>query len=661
MNHRKTITIFLVVLLVFQIIRTDAFAAGVPEAVLSSLSSVVRIFVDYDDGYSTGSGFVIANDGSTVYIATNNHVIEGDPNEISVRVNESSIVSASVVKTSEQIDLCILELSEYTNLRPLSLSSKSPSQGDAIYAVGFPGAADAFSDEDTWIYSDPTITDGIVSALRRVSIVENGSPIDLLQISAAINHGNSGGPLFDAKGNVVGINTYSIRDSQGIFGAIAVSELISLMDLCGIQPTMSKSGISIPTWAIIGCIVLIVLLVGIQLFRRRSRKNTSTTMIQEPSPDVPTVSSQKEKPRLPKKKIKIKKSVLVPIILLIILGLLAGGYWFTYQNAVSRVESHHFSEANKYLLLRPVTALHDHFLLAYIDAGMQYENKEYKNAADSFEALGDYRESSKLMHESQYYYAGQLADSGNYEEALIIYNDLDNNDIFDCHQDQLYCQAACLMENGEYLEAYDMFSQISTYKDASLRISELKETLYNEGVSAYQGKDYDEVDKYSYSAKCFITIDPYKESDKYLTLLDARRWLARSQIQITTVDGKLVLHGGLYDELGPNPISSLGQAISELNQLISFEDASIILLLDNEIAWESLSGNWMTKDGSYYFRLRWGIASNLPGLDDGDQYKFKSGDLIYGARKLAHFEFLTETSVSVYCYTTGQTFTLFKY
>lgn len=267
----KGFRIFLAALLLLPLCLFSVFAkSAVPKRVLSAAQSVVRISVEDKDGYASGSGFVVFSDRDAAYIATNEHVVAGAPFSISVWLSESEKISATVFASRPQKDLCILKLSTPILLTPLVLNTQNYKQGDAVYAAGFPGASDVLSDTEARISKDATITDGIISAVRQMKVVEYGSPVELLQISAAINSGNSGGPLFNDKGEVIGINSYGVYDSQGIFGAISSRELDDLMNEMGISAAFSPHTFVIVLLAVILVLALLVFLMV--LFKRRSRK-----------------------------------------------------------------------------------------------------------------------------------------------------------------------------------------------------------------------------------------------------------------------------------------------------------------------------------------------------------------------------------------------------
>jgi len=173
---KKPLVLSLVVLLCLCIFCITAYGAGVPQKVLDSSLSVVYIEAKTADGVISGSGFVIRNDASGTYIATNNHVIEGNSNGIFVWTGENEKRSATVVAASEQYDLAVIKLSEPIVLLPLELMA-DVKQGDEVYAVGFPAAANYLSSSEAHLGSEVTITNGIISSIRSMKNVG-----DLFQI-----------------------------------------------------------------------------------------------------------------------------------------------------------------------------------------------------------------------------------------------------------------------------------------------------------------------------------------------------------------------------------------------------------------------------------------------------------------------------------------------
>src|SRR5205814_7682076 len=167
--------------------------AGVVKKVLPS---VVTIRVRTGSGFSLGSGFIVSPDG---YVITNDHVVAGSSGAATVTFSDASTTSGRVVGADPESDVAVLKLDQ-GNLKPIEFGDSDAVQvGDPVLAFGSPLAL------------ANTVTFGIVSALDRP--VEAGEPGGLtryyaaIQTDAAVNHGNSGGPLVDASGRVVGINS----------------------------------------------------------------------------------------------------------------------------------------------------------------------------------------------------------------------------------------------------------------------------------------------------------------------------------------------------------------------------------------------------------------------------------------------------------------------
>jgi serine protease Do len=155
-----------------------------------------------------GSGFVLSPDG---YVVTNDHVAAGSA-EITVAFPDGTTLPATLVGTDAASDLALLKVESETPLAHLNFASTDdPIVGEWCIALGNPyglfGAA------------DPTVTVGVVSAIGR-SLAPQGGRIyrDMIQTDAAINRGNSGGPLLNALGEVIGVNTAIISESGGSVG-----------------------------------------------------------------------------------------------------------------------------------------------------------------------------------------------------------------------------------------------------------------------------------------------------------------------------------------------------------------------------------------------------------------------------------------------------------
>jgi putative serine protease PepD len=149
-----------------------------------------------------GTGFVYDTDG---HIVTNEHVIDG-ASSVSVKLSDGSTWKATVVGSDTSTDLAVLKISApASKLTPLTLADSSTvAVGDGVVAIGNPFGL------------DDTVTSGIVSAIDREIAAPDSTPIEgAIQTDAAINHGNSGGPLLNLAGNVIGVTSQIQSESGG--------------------------------------------------------------------------------------------------------------------------------------------------------------------------------------------------------------------------------------------------------------------------------------------------------------------------------------------------------------------------------------------------------------------------------------------------------------
>ena len=160
-----------------------------------------------------GSGVIISKDG---YIITNDHVIS-DAREISVFLNDGQNYTAEIIGRVPYSDIALLKINTDFDLNPIATSkSENLKVGDWVIAIG-----NAFG-----LVGTPTVTVGIVSAKERVMVTEDDRTLtDMIQTDAAINEGNSGGPLVNLRGELVGINSTIMRGAEGIGFAIS-SDLV---------------------------------------------------------------------------------------------------------------------------------------------------------------------------------------------------------------------------------------------------------------------------------------------------------------------------------------------------------------------------------------------------------------------------------------------------
>jgi len=153
-----------------------------------------------------GSGIIVQQNGSTVYVLTNNHVVES-ATEISVKLNDQRTFKAKVVGKDSRKDLALVSFESKEAMPVAELGqSSSLEPGDLVLAVGNPFGFES------------SITMGIVSAVGRSGPEGQQSYTDYIQTDAAINQGNSGGALVDIRGRVVGVNTWIAAPTGGSVG-----------------------------------------------------------------------------------------------------------------------------------------------------------------------------------------------------------------------------------------------------------------------------------------------------------------------------------------------------------------------------------------------------------------------------------------------------------
>lgn len=196
---------------------------GLADSVEKVYDAVV-VIENYKNGrvYSSGSGFVFKTDNNNGYIITNNHVISRS-NDIKVTLSNEKTVDATLVGSDEYSDVAVLSIPKSSVISVATTgSSEDMRVGDTTFTVGAPLDSSVYS----W-----TVTRGILSGKNR-KVETQDSIMEVLQTDAAINSGNSGGPLCNANGEVIGITNMKLASStiEGIGFAIPIETALEISE-----------------------------------------------------------------------------------------------------------------------------------------------------------------------------------------------------------------------------------------------------------------------------------------------------------------------------------------------------------------------------------------------------------------------------------------------
>ena len=260
---RKVMALLLTVCTLFAMSMTTFATADSNPAVAEARNGVIQVRVYYIDDMGkewplqNGSGFLLGTASGATTLITNYHVVSFDEAErnalneyfaemginvnfhnsnelnveVRVAVKRDVEIVATYVNGSEDIDFAILELAQPIYDRaPLKVRGSSElTATQQVYALGFPAVQSWVEDDSVYTTEDVTVTGGIINKLHQIN------EINYVSHSAKTSEGNSGGPLVDSTGAVVGVNTISygeyVPDS---FGSIAIDEVASILDMLGI-------------------------------------------------------------------------------------------------------------------------------------------------------------------------------------------------------------------------------------------------------------------------------------------------------------------------------------------------------------------------------------------------------------------------------------------
>ena len=197
------------------------YEIAVTQVVGVNTNVTTNIFGQQTSRAVSGSGFIVSEDG---YIVTNYHVVAYAAEygyELTVMLKDGSSYEARIIGFDKDIDIAVIKI-DATGLNPVTVgNNENMKVGETVYAVGNPLGE-----------LDYTMTKGIISALDRVINVDSTTRINMFQIDAAVNSGNSGGPVYNSRGEVIGIVTakYSLTGVEGLGFAIPINDVVDIIN-----------------------------------------------------------------------------------------------------------------------------------------------------------------------------------------------------------------------------------------------------------------------------------------------------------------------------------------------------------------------------------------------------------------------------------------------
>ena len=172
----------------------------------------------------SGSGFIYKVDGDSAYVMTNHHVVDGG-NKWTVITSDDEEIEGTVLGSDEYVDIAVIKIKKKANLEAVTVSQNKVNLGDTVFTIGAPVGYEYRG----------TVTNGIVSGLNRlveVSIknsIQDDYVMEVIQTNTAVNPGNSGGPLFNTNGEVVGVISMKLVENsiEGMGFAIPIDYAMS--------------------------------------------------------------------------------------------------------------------------------------------------------------------------------------------------------------------------------------------------------------------------------------------------------------------------------------------------------------------------------------------------------------------------------------------------
>lgn len=261
MKFKRIVSLAAVVVLMLSLMSVSVFAGTASDA----KNSVVAVINQNGSGY--GTGFAVGEIGKPIeYIVTNNHVVKGEENTtatVAFDLASNDYVLANIYFSDPAKDLAVLKLPQPSDKRQAMVlcPMESVDPDDSFAALGYPG--NQATDWPKYNKDDITVTKGGVKKADRI----NG--LDVYMLDLTITHGNSGGPLVNSDGEVVGINTFGLNDDNY---AIVIDELLNVIDTDKIPVTTHGS----INWILVAGIavgVLIIVLVIVLVLRKKNNND----------------------------------------------------------------------------------------------------------------------------------------------------------------------------------------------------------------------------------------------------------------------------------------------------------------------------------------------------------------------------------------------------
>lgn len=474
-------------------------AAGAPRAVMEAKDGVVRIFTYASNGdVYTGTGFAIANEKDGAFIVTNCHVVDGC-DEYELYFNGQGPVELRIVAESQGQDLCVLRTErKLKGLRSLPLCTGKIESGQAVYTLGYPGSADYLAGQIAFTKEEMTVTNGLVSAIPTSYTIGTGQkPVKLIQTNADINSGNSGGPMLNEGGQVIGVNTVGIKGDgvSGMNGAVHVSELRGFLD---VQDIAYRTG-----WAQgrvilagIAAVLIVAALLAVWRYKKRvhllkAKPEQAVVQAQAVAPNAvvfpgvqggeslaaalaekqetqeesvqPVAETTEAKPKR-NEKWKWMAAIGISVFLLTVLG---GGFsWYSYDTYSTIEDQMNYQNYAQALLLYQkapwLEQWGDSRQKPYCEAMLAVQNYELESAIEKFKPLEDYRDCLEQIDLAQEYLEAENSEAlvYKYNTFLSLGNYLDSNQKAEALIEEIYKAGLAALRKKEYRTAFQYFDAL---------------------------------------------------------------------------------------------------------------------------------------------------------------------------------------------------------